>query len=67
MKFKVNKGPFIRNKRTTTSIMLELFAVLMVIFATSIAFYTAQLLLMLVGMRNYISQDFLRVIVLLHV
>lgn len=42
MKFKVNKGPFIRNKRTTTSIMLELFAVLMVIFATSIAFYTAK-------------------------
>lgn len=39
MKFKVNKGPFLRNKRTTTSIMLELFAVLSVIWCVSIAFY----------------------------
>ena len=40
MKFKMNKGPFLRNKRTTTSIMLELFAVLCVIWIASIGFYT---------------------------
>ena len=39
MKFKMNKGPFLRNKRTTTSIMLELFAVLCVIWSVSIGFY----------------------------
>ena len=39
MKFKVNKGPFLRNKQTTTSIMLELFAVLCVVWAASMVFY----------------------------
>lgn len=42
MKFKVNKGPFLRNKRSTTAIMLELFAVLCVIWITSIAFYATK-------------------------
>lgn len=39
MNFKVNKGPFLRNKRTTTSIMLELFAVLCVVWIASMTFY----------------------------
>lgn len=42
MELKVNKGPFLRNKRSTTSIMLELFAVLAVIFITSIVFYATK-------------------------
>lgn len=42
MKFNVNKGPFLRNKRSTTSIMLELFAVLCVILFVSIAFYATK-------------------------
>ncbi len=42
MKFRLNKGPFLRNKRTTTSIMLELFAVLAVVWAVSIGFYAAK-------------------------
>ena len=50
MKFKVNKGPFIRNKRTTTSIMLELFAVLMVVLGVSVAFYATKYNLM-AGLR----------------
>ena len=43
MKFKVNKGPFLKDKRTTTSIMLELFAVLCVIWGVSIAYYSINL------------------------
>lgn len=50
MKFKVNKGPFLRDKRSTTSIMLELFAVLFVIFAVSVAFYSTKYNLM-AGLR----------------
>ena len=42
MKYKVEKGPFLRNKRSTTSIMLELFAVLCVIWFVSIAFYATK-------------------------
>lgn len=42
MKFKVNKGPFLRNKRSTTSIMLELFAVLCIVWFVSIAFYATK-------------------------
>lgn len=42
MKFRLNKGPFLRNKRTTTSIMLELFAVLMVVWGVSIGFYATK-------------------------
>ena len=42
MNFKINKGPFLRNKRTTTSIMLELFAVLCVVWAISIGFYAVK-------------------------
>ena len=42
MKFRLNKGPFLRNKKSTTSIMLELFAVLSIIWAVSIAFYATK-------------------------
>ena len=42
MNFKINKGPFLRNKRTTTSIMLELFAVLCVVWAVSIGVYAVK-------------------------
>ena len=42
MKFKINKGPFLRDKRTTTSIMLELFMVQLVIFGVSVAFYSTK-------------------------
>lgn len=39
MNISVSKAPFLRNKKTTTSIMLELFAVLCVVWVTAIAFY----------------------------
>lgn len=42
MKFNVNKGPFLRNKRSTTSIMLELFIVLCVVWFVSVAFYASK-------------------------
>jgi electron transport complex protein RnfD len=46
MNFAIGKGPFLRNRRTTTSIMLELFAVLFVIFGVSVAFYATKYNLM---------------------
>ena len=52
MNFKMNKGPFLRDKRTTTSIMLELFAVLCVIWFASIAYYSTSLNL-IAGLRVF--------------
>jgi len=52
MNFKVNKGPFLRNKRSTTSIMLELFAVLCVIWGVSIGYY-AYTLNLAAGLRVF--------------
>jgi len=42
MKFSLAKGPFLRNKRTTTGIMLELFAVLAVIWLVSVVSYSVR-------------------------
>ena len=39
MKFSLAKGPFLRNKRSTTGIMLELFAVLAVVWLVSVVSY----------------------------
>ena len=40
MKFSLAKGPFLRNKRTTTGIMIELFAVLCVVWLASVTSYS---------------------------
>ena len=40
MKFSLSKGPFLRSKRNTTGIMLELFAVLVLVWLTSVVSYT---------------------------
>ena len=40
MKFSLAKGPFIRNKRSTTGIMLELFVVLAVVWLTAVVGYS---------------------------
>lgn len=40
MKFALSKGPFLRSKRSTTGIMLELFAVLAVVWLASVVTYT---------------------------
>lgn len=50
MKFSLAKGPFLRNKRTTTGIMLELFAVLTVVWLVSVVTYAAKYNF-LVGLR----------------
>ena len=42
MKFSLAKGPFLRSKRTTTGIMLELFAVLAVIWLTAVVSYSVK-------------------------
>ena len=42
MKFSLAKGPFIRNKRSTTGIMLELFAVLAVVWLTAVVSYSVK-------------------------
>ena len=40
MKFSLAKGPYLRSKRSTTGIMIELFAVLSVVWITSIVAYS---------------------------
>lgn len=40
MKFSLAKGPYLRSKRSTTGIMIELFAVLCVVWITSIVAYS---------------------------
>jgi Na+-translocating ferredoxin:NAD+ oxidoreductase RnfD subunit len=40
MKFSLAKGPFLRDKRSTTGIMLELFVVLSVVWLTSVVSYS---------------------------
>ncbi len=50
MKFSLAKGPFLRSKRTTTGIMLELFAVLVVVWLTSVVAYSVRFNF-LVGLR----------------
>lgn len=42
MKFALTKGPFIRNKRSTTGIMLELFAVLVVVWLAAVISYSVK-------------------------
>ena len=42
MKFSLAKGPFLRNKRSTTGIMLELFAVLAVVWLVSVVSYSVR-------------------------
>ena len=42
MKFSLAKGPFLRNKRSTTGIMLELFAVLAVVWLVSVVTYSVK-------------------------
>ena len=42
MKFSLAKGPFLRSKRSTTGIMLELFAVLAVIWLVSVVSYSVR-------------------------
>ena len=42
MKFSLAKGPFLRSKRTTTEIMLELFAVLCVVWLTAVISYSVK-------------------------
>ena len=50
MKFSLAKGPFLRNKRSTTGIMLELFAVLAVVWLVSVVSYSVRFNF-LVGLR----------------
>lgn len=50
MKFSLAKGPFLRNKRSTTGIMIELFAVLAVVWLASVVTYTVKYNF-LVGLR----------------
>jgi len=50
MKFSLAKGPFLRSKRTTTGIMLELFAVLAVVWLVSVVSYSVRFNF-LVGLR----------------
>jgi len=50
VKFSLSKGPFLRSKRTTTGIMLELFAVLSVIWLTAVVSYSVKYNF-LVGLR----------------
>ena len=50
MKFSLAKGPFLRSKRTTTGIMLELFTVLCVIWLTAVVSYSVKYNF-LVGLR----------------
>lgn len=42
MKFSLAKGPFLRSKRSTTGIMLELFAVLAVVWLTAVVSYSVK-------------------------
>ena len=42
MKFSLAKGPFLRNKRSTTGIMLELFAVLAVVWLAAVVTYSVK-------------------------
>lgn len=51
MKFSLAKGPYLRSKRTTTGIMLELFAVLCVVWLTSVVSYSIRFNA-LVGLRG---------------
>lgn len=53
MKFSLAKGPFLRSKRTTTGIMLELFAVLSVIWLTAVVSYCVKYNF-LVGLRAFL-------------
>ena len=50
MKFSLSKGPFLRSKRSTTGIMLELFAVLAVVWLVSVVSYSVKYNF-LVGLR----------------
>lgn len=50
MKFSLAKGPFLRNKRSTTGIMLELFAVLSVVWLVAVVSYSIRFNF-LVGLR----------------
>ena len=50
MKFSLAKGPFLRNKRSTTGIMLELFAVLAVVWLAAVVTYSVKYNF-LVGLR----------------
>lgn len=50
MKFSMAKGPFLRDKRTTTGIMLELFVVLVIVWLTSVVTYSVRFNF-LVGLR----------------
>ena len=50
MKFSLAKGPFLRSKRTTTGIMLELFAVLAVVWLVAVVSYSIRFNF-LVGLR----------------
>ena len=50
MKFSLAKGPFLRSKRSTTGIMLELFAVLAVVWLVSVVSYSIRFNF-LVGLR----------------
>jgi len=50
MKFSLAKGPFLRSKRSTTGIMLELFAVLAIVWLVSVVSYSVRFNF-LVGLR----------------
>lgn len=50
MKFSLAKGPFLRSKRSTTGIMLELFAVLTIIWLVAVVSYSVKFNF-LVGLR----------------
>ena len=50
MKFSLAKGPFLRSKRSTTGIMLELFAVLAVVWLVAVVSYSIRFNF-LVGLR----------------